>query len=122
VPIGGTDKIARAEALQALIRAGRVAMVRAPWNDIILHEWYAFPGRNDDSVDAANLFARVIHQMPAGAKPSSSDAGPARNMALPAGVPDGHVFIGSDGRQWLNPGDALQIDNLQPRRQRRIGD
>ena len=70
IPTGGADKIARAEALQSLIRAGRVAMVRAPWNDIVLHEWYHFPGRNDDSVDAANLFARVIDKFPAGAAPN----------------------------------------------------
>lgn len=46
-------KITRAESIASQVNVGNVKMIRAPWNEQILHELAAFPkGANDDIVDA----------------------------------------------------------------------
>ncbi|MCX7805842.1 MAG: phage terminase large subunit [Planctomycetota bacterium] len=52
------DKLALAAALEPLFEAGRVALLRAPWNRALLDEIAAFPaGRHDDQVDALRIAA-----------------------------------------------------------------
>lgn len=47
------DKIARARPASAQAEAGNIALLRAPWNDILLYELEGFPGGlHDDQVDA----------------------------------------------------------------------
>jgi predicted phage terminase large subunit-like protein len=55
-------KVTRASPLSSQAEAGRVFLVRAPWNAGFLEELEAFPhhGSHDDQVDAAsNAFARL---------------------------------------------------------------
>jgi predicted phage terminase large subunit-like protein len=56
------DKVTRASPFSSQVEAGRVFLVRAPWNTPFLEELEAFPhnGSHDDQVDAAsNAFARL---------------------------------------------------------------
>jgi predicted phage terminase large subunit-like protein len=53
-PVTG-EKDVRAMPLAAQMEAGRVMMVKAPWNDTFVAELQMFPaGRHDDQVDAAS--------------------------------------------------------------------
>jgi predicted phage terminase large subunit-like protein len=49
------DKVTRASPFSSQVEAGRVFLVRAPWNEAFLEELEAFPhnGSHDDQVDAA---------------------------------------------------------------------
>jgi predicted phage terminase large subunit-like protein len=52
-PVTGSKEV-RAEPFAAQVEAGRVMMVKAPWNDAFTAELAMFPaGRHDDQVDAA---------------------------------------------------------------------
>jgi predicted phage terminase large subunit-like protein len=52
------DKVARASALEPLFEAGRVKLLRAPWNTAWLEEVASFPrGKHDDQVDSCVLAA-----------------------------------------------------------------
>lgn len=47
------DKATRAEAIASQINVGNVRMVKAPWNEVLMHELASFPrGAHDDIVDA----------------------------------------------------------------------
>lgn len=47
------DKATRASPFAAQVNAGNVKMLRAEWNDALLHEMRTFPmGKNDDQIDA----------------------------------------------------------------------
>lgn len=47
------DKATRASPFAAQVNAGNVKMLRADWNDALLHEMRTFPmGKNDDQIDA----------------------------------------------------------------------
>jgi len=47
------DKFTRAAPLESRIKAGKLKIVRANWNDAFLDELSVFPGgRNDDQVDS----------------------------------------------------------------------
>jgi predicted phage terminase large subunit-like protein len=48
------DKYTRAGPFAARVNAGRVLMVRAPWNRAYLDELAVFPGAHDDQVDASS--------------------------------------------------------------------
>jgi predicted phage terminase large subunit-like protein len=50
------DKVTRASPFSSHVEAGRVFLVRAPWNTAFLEELEAFPhnGSHDDQVDAAS--------------------------------------------------------------------
>jgi len=52
-PSGQGDKVARASVLEPLFEAGKVFLVRAPWNAAWISEFLAFPkGKKDDQVDS----------------------------------------------------------------------
>ena len=47
------DKATRASPFAAQVNAGNVKMLRAEWNDALIHEMRTFPmGKNDDQIDA----------------------------------------------------------------------
>src|SRR5699024_11910739 len=47
------DKATRAEAIASQINVGNVRMIKAPWNEVLVHELASFPrGAHDDIVDA----------------------------------------------------------------------
>jgi len=47
------DKATRASPFAAQVNAGNVKMLRADWNDALIHEMRTFPmGKNDDQIDA----------------------------------------------------------------------
>lgn len=55
------DKEARADVWAARAEAGKVALVRGPWNREFLDEVTAFPrGRHDDQVDAVSLAVQLL--------------------------------------------------------------
>lgn len=46
-------KTTRAEAIASQINVGNMRMIRAPWNEVLMHELASFPkGAHDDCVDA----------------------------------------------------------------------
>jgi predicted phage terminase large subunit-like protein len=55
------DKETRARPLSAYAKAGRVKMLRAPWNRVCLDEMESFPFGKKDQVDAlANAFSQLF--------------------------------------------------------------
>lgn len=62
-----TDKFTRALSWQSRAEAGKVYLVRGPWNDAFLDELCSFPdGRHDDQVDAVSLAVQMAAQRPKG--------------------------------------------------------
>lgn len=58
------DKVVRAAPLEALFDAGNVRVVKAPWNEIFLKQFTAFPSRveHDDVIDAvAGCYEHLRH-------------------------------------------------------------
>jgi predicted phage terminase large subunit-like protein len=73
IPMRGRDKVARAGALQMLLHARKVKLVRAPWNDAVVNEVTTFgPGStgHDDIIDALGLIAREVMRIGKPASPS----------------------------------------------------
>jgi hypothetical protein len=60
------DKVTRASPFSSQVEAGRVALVRAPWNTAFLEELEAFPhhGSHDDQVDAASAAFEWLTRAP----------------------------------------------------------
>ena len=55
------DKLARAAILEPLFEAGRVFLVRAPWNEAWKAEFLGFPaGAHDDQVDSCQIAAEEL--------------------------------------------------------------
>lgn len=56
------DKVSRAFAVAAQLNIGRIGMLKAPWNNLLLDELASFPlGQYDDQVDALSLaFGKVV--------------------------------------------------------------
>jgi len=55
------DKVTRALVWQACAEAGKVILIKAPWNEAFIDECCSFPkGRHDDQVDAVSLAFNVI--------------------------------------------------------------
>jgi predicted phage terminase large subunit-like protein len=73
IPMRGRDKVARAGALQMLLHARKVKLVRAPWNAEVIGEITTFgPGStgHDDIIDALGLIAREVMRIGKPASPS----------------------------------------------------
>lgn len=57
------DKATRASPFAAQVNAGNVKMIRADWNDALIHELRSFPtGHHDDIVDAASRAYNRVSQ------------------------------------------------------------
>ena len=55
------DKVSRARALQSRARAGKVRLLKGPWNQTYISECVDFPtGRHDDQVDTASGGLQMI--------------------------------------------------------------
>jgi predicted phage terminase large subunit-like protein len=55
------DKVSEASILEPLFEAGKVKLLKAPWNDAFIAEVNAFPrGKNDDQVDATKIGAKEL--------------------------------------------------------------
>ncbi|MGB5015530.1 MAG: phage terminase large subunit, partial [Pyrinomonadaceae bacterium] len=61
------DKFTRALSWQSRAEAGKVLLVRGPWNEGFLDELCSFPdGKHDDQVDAVSLAVQMMAQRPKG--------------------------------------------------------
>jgi predicted phage terminase large subunit-like protein len=56
-----TDKVTRALSWSNLAEAGKVFLVRGPWNAAFIEEAAAFPkGANDDQIDAVSIAVHLL--------------------------------------------------------------
>lgn len=63
------DKVMRARPVQSRARAGKIKLLRAPWNKELIRQFVAFPrGRHDDLVDVGSGVNEMIANGPNGKK------------------------------------------------------
>ncbi len=63
------DKVMRARPVQSRARAGKIKLVRAPWNKELIRQFLSFPrGQHDDLVDVGSGVHEMIANGPKGKK------------------------------------------------------